>query len=156
MGDLDSPAPYSPGRTGLRLGIQDILVFLIAGCWGTGVQVAHDYQRFPPFAEENNIAIHLARGEGFGSPMDPSAHPAYELEPSDLSLSHGRHLPDMGNPHASRDHRTHASQRRLFCRGGGGNTCFGSRLFFSHGRLGRRGIAYHSSDIFILYLTILG
>jgi len=76
MGDLDSPAPNSPGRARLRLGIRDILVFLIAGCWGAGVQVGRDYQRFPPFAEENNIAIHLARGEGFGSPMDPSAHPA--------------------------------------------------------------------------------
>jgi len=40
------------------------------------VLVAHDYLKSPPFAEENNIAIHLARGEGFASPMDPSPHAA--------------------------------------------------------------------------------
>jgi hypothetical protein len=40
------------------------------------VLVAHDYLKSPPFAEENNIAIHLARGEGFSSPMDRSPHAA--------------------------------------------------------------------------------
>ncbi|MGA2442631.1 MAG: hypothetical protein ABSH08_16880 [Tepidisphaeraceae bacterium] len=55
---------------------RDGLVFVLAGCWAAMVLAAHDYLRSPPFAEENNIAIHLARGEGFVSPMDPSPHAA--------------------------------------------------------------------------------
>jgi hypothetical protein len=57
-----------------RIRPRDGLVFVLAGCWAAMVLAAHDYQRSPPFAEENNIAIHLARGEGFVSPMDPSPH----------------------------------------------------------------------------------
>jgi hypothetical protein len=74
--------PLAPGAkasfSGIfgRLRSRDGLVFVLAGCWAATVLVAHHYLRAPPFAEENNIAIHLARGEGFGSPMDSSVHPA--------------------------------------------------------------------------------
>jgi len=69
------PKPSSSANFG-RLRPTDGLVFVLAGCWAAMVLAAHDYLRSPPFAEENNIAIHLARGEGFTSPMDPSPHAA--------------------------------------------------------------------------------
>jgi hypothetical protein len=74
--------PLAPGAkpsscaTFGRLRSRDGLVFVLAACWAAMVMVAHDYLRYPPFAEENNIAIHLARGEGFSSPMDPSPQAA--------------------------------------------------------------------------------
>jgi hypothetical protein len=52
------------------------LVFFLASSWAVAVVETHDYLRAPPFAEESNIAIHVARGEGFGNPMDPSTRPA--------------------------------------------------------------------------------
>lgn len=49
---------------------------LAAASWAAVVAESHNNLRAPPFAEESNIAIHLARGEGFGNPMDASTHPA--------------------------------------------------------------------------------
>jgi hypothetical protein len=50
----------------------DFFVFLAGTIWAVIVAVGHDYLLRPPIGEENNIAIHLARGDGFINPLDPS------------------------------------------------------------------------------------
>jgi len=44
----------------------------IAAVWAICFMTLHGYQHRPPFAEEANIAWHVAVGHGFRSPMDPS------------------------------------------------------------------------------------
>src|SRR5579862_2344637 len=64
-----------------------VLVGVAATCWAIGVMAFHGYQTRRPAAEEANIAVHVALGHGFRSPMDPSASappsawspPAYPL-----------------------------------------------------------------------------
>jgi hypothetical protein len=51
-------------------------VFLAASVWAAVVLVFHGYHDRPPYAEENNIALHLERGDGFLSPVDPSPNAA--------------------------------------------------------------------------------
>jgi hypothetical protein len=46
------------------------LAFLLAAIWAVATLVSSGYQHRPPTAEEANIGVHLARGEGFRSPMD--------------------------------------------------------------------------------------
>src|SRR2546421_11125666 len=45
---------------------------LLAVAWAIGFMTLHGYQDRPPFAEEANIAWHVALGHGFRSPMDAS------------------------------------------------------------------------------------
>jgi hypothetical protein len=44
----------------------------LAMAWAIGVSLARGYHRAAPYAEQANIARHLALGHGFSSPMDPS------------------------------------------------------------------------------------
>jgi len=44
-----------------------------AGLWAASFMSLRGYQHRPPFAEEHNLAVHLALGHGFLSPFDLSA-----------------------------------------------------------------------------------
>jgi hypothetical protein len=48
------------------------VVGFIATAWAAGILGVHGYRNFVPSGEEANIAIHLANGHGYRSPMDPS------------------------------------------------------------------------------------
>jgi hypothetical protein len=50
-----------------------ILVFLVSAAWASVILLTGHHYRHSPGAEESLIARHLARGEGFSSPMDESA-----------------------------------------------------------------------------------
>jgi hypothetical protein len=59
-----------------RQHLADILTFLFAVAWASVVLLTGNHYRHSPGAEESLIAKHLARGEGFLSPMDETAHAA--------------------------------------------------------------------------------
>lgn len=50
-----------------------VAVGLGAALWAAVFMSRHGYQDRPPFAEENNIAVHLVLGHGFRSPLNLSA-----------------------------------------------------------------------------------
>ncbi len=56
-----------------RAPLDTLLVFVFGIIWASVVLLSSHHYRHSPGAEESLIARHLARGEGFSSPMDESA-----------------------------------------------------------------------------------
>src|SRR6266853_509973 len=65
--------PQDNGRT-----VSPVALGVLAVGFAIGLMPLHGYQDRPPFAEEANIAWHVALGHGFRSPMDasPAAPPS--------------------------------------------------------------------------------
>lgn len=70
---VEKPSAKSPGSAPKPGGtVGPLTLGVLAVIWAISVMVYGNYQNRPPFAEEANIAWHIAAGHGFRSPMDPS------------------------------------------------------------------------------------